>query len=281
MRIERYDNPSRFYEAVAPFLLEHEAEHCLLFGICANLIGQPGLYGNPYLAVVKKGEEVIAVVTVTPPYGMVLSNMADPGALNVIAEDYHQTGRPLPDVLAAKALARAFADEWQARTGYSYKLAIAERVFCLQNVNPVSGVSGHLRRATVEDRGLLVKWIHAFSIEALGIDDRPRIERSVDVALQADLSRRYLWEDGEPVSLVGCGGRTPNGIRIGPVYTPPSLRCRGYASACVAAVSQLLLDEGRTYCFLFTDLSNPTSNHIYQQIGYQPVIDMDQYAFEP
>ena len=70
------------------------------------------------------------------------------------------------------------------------------------------------------------------------------------------------------------GGRTPHGIRIGAVYTPPVLRGRGYASACVAAASQSQLDAGRTRCFLLTDLANPTANHIYQAIGYRPVRDI-------
>ena len=89
----------------------------------------------------------------------------------------------------------------------------------------------------------------------------------------------YLWDDGRPVSLAGYSGPTPHGIRVGPVYTPPAQRGNGYASACVAALSQLLLDGGRAHCFLFTDLGNPTSNHIYQAIGYWPVCDVDEYRF--
>ncbi|MFN8562638.1 MAG: GNAT family N-acetyltransferase [Anaerolineae bacterium] len=69
-------------------------------------------------------------------------------------------------------------------------------------------------------------------------------------------------------------------MRIGPVYTPPELRGRGYASGCVAGMSQILLDTGRQFCFLFTDLRNPTSNHIYQVIGYEPVCDFTDYAFD-
>jgi hypothetical protein len=73
----------------------------------------------------------------------------------------------------------------------------------------------------------------------------------------------------------------PNGIRIGPVYTPPELRRRGYASAVTAATSQAELDKGRRFIFLFTDLANPTANKIYQAIGYEPVIDVDQLTFVP
>jgi uncharacterized protein len=78
---------------------------------------------------------------------------------------------------------------------------------------------------------------------------------------------------------VGSGGETPNGIRIGPVYTPPEERGHGYASNLTAWVSQTLLDEGRRFCFLYADLGNPTSNKIYQAIGYEPVTDALMVAF--
>jgi hypothetical protein len=80
--------------------------------------------------------------------------------------------------------------------------------------------------------------------------------------------------------LAGWGGRTPNGIRIGPVYTPPDRRRRGYGSAVTAAVSAAELAAGRQFCFLYTDLANPTSNKIYMDIGYEPVCDAVDYAFD-
>jgi uncharacterized protein len=108
--------------------------------------------------------------------------------------------------------------------------------------------------------------------EAIGAADRWIAGRSRQL---------YVWEDGgRIVSMVGAGGETPNGIRIGPVYTPPECRGRGYATSLTAATSQDQLGRGRRFCFLFTDLANPTSNRIYQRIGYQPVCDVDQYRFD-
>ncbi len=83
------------------------------------------------------------------------------------------------------------------------------------------------------------------------------------------------------VASPAVGGETPNGIRIGPVYTPPADRGQGYASALVAAVSQAQLDAGRRFCFLYADLANPTSNKIYQAIGYRPVTDALRIDFHP
>ena len=88
-----------------------------------------------------------------------------------------------------------------------------------------------------------------------------------------------LLEEGKPVSMVQKAGKTPNGNLVNLVYTPPSLRRRGYATECVAKLSKHLLEEGNKYCFLFTDLANPTSNSIYQKIGYRPIIDFDQIEF--
>jgi hypothetical protein len=82
------------------------------------------------------------------------------------------------------------------------------------------------------------------------------------------------------VSLAGWGGPTPNGIRIGPVYTPPEHRRRGYGSAVTAAASERNLDRGCRFCFLYTDLANPTSNRIYMDLGYEPVGDSAEYRFE-
>ena len=89
----------------------------------------------------------------------------------------------------------------------------------------------------------------------------------------------FLWLDPGPVCMAGFTGPTPNGIRIGVVYTPPERRRHGYATALTAALSQHLLDTGRRYCYLFTDVANTTSNGIYQKIGYKPVCDYQQFDF--
>ena len=89
----------------------------------------------------------------------------------------------------------------------------------------------------------------------------------------------YLWEDGQPVSMAAKARPTINGITVNLVYTPPQFRRRGYATSCVARLSQLLLDSGWKFCTLFTDLANPTSNDIYQKVGYMPVCDFNECVF--
>jgi predicted GNAT family acetyltransferase len=87
--------------------------------------------------------------------------------------------------------------------------------------------------------------------------------------------------EGEPVSMAIRSRPTRHGISVSGVYTPPEQRRHGYATACVAALSQKLLDQGYQFCSLFTDLANPTSNSIYMQVGYRPVADFDKYKLIP
>ncbi|CAN5537658.1 GNAT family N-acetyltransferase [soil metagenome] len=281
MEITRFQNARAFYEKVETFLLEHEAENNLMLGIVADLT-KSTIWSDqpPYLAVVTDNGEVVAAAFRTPPHNLGVSR-APAEALELIADDVHSPYPTLRGVLGPKETSQAFARAWRERTGQAYRLGIAQRIYQLEHVTPPENVPGELRPATQDDADLLVNWMQAFEHEAYRDDERPRrAERIVDAYLSSDVRGLYMWIDQEPVSMAGYAGPTPNGVRVGAVYTPPELRRRGYASAVTAAVSQRMLDAGRRYCFLFTDLSNPTSNSIYQRIGYQPVVDVDEYRFE-
>jgi len=91
----------------------------------------------------------------------------------------------------------------------------------------------------------------------------------------------WLWESAAVVSMTGASPAPPDGARIGPVYTPPALRGHGYATALVAHASAHALTHGRTRCYLHTDLANPTSNAIYQRIGYEWVCEATEIRFAP
>ena len=285
MKLTTYTSPTDFQQRVEPFLMEREAEHNLMLGLLSTLVSSPGVYEEPpYLALVENdASAVVAAALRTPPHNVVLSLIPDSPRQNeavaLIAEHLQRTHARIPGVTADSAIAHAFAEEWRRQTGEPYHIAVAERIYRLERVIPTPGVSGGLRTITPEDRDLLIAWLDAFQREAIpGVATPP--ERLVDQLFSSSARRMFLWVDGGPVSMAGTTGETPHGIRIGPVYTPPELRGKGYASACVAALSQRLLDEGRRFCFLFTDLSNPTSNKIYQAIGYHPVSDADVYVFE-
>jgi predicted GNAT family acetyltransferase len=281
LRLTRARSPDELDRLAFDFLAAREAEHNLLFGIVAGV--RAGAYKDPpYFSVVREGTRVVAVALRTPPFNLVLSTIDDPAALDLIAADARSLWPDLPGVLGAKTDALAFASLWERSTGRTAVLRTAERVFRLSRVRRPGPVRGRLRLVERSDKDTVVDWLLAFSAEALR---QPGERADAIVAFDRNLSHAggrslYVWDDAGPVSLTGAATVTPNGSRIGPVYTPPDRRGHGYASALVAGVSQLQLDSGRRFCFLFTDLANPTSNRIYQDIGYEPVYDVDEYRFE-
>lgn len=289
MKLVRYSDVEAFYKRVEAFLLAREAEHNLLLGISATLLQQSGYYSaEPYLATAERDGEIALVAMRTPPHPMVLSLPASDTVVDealdlVVRAGLATYGDDLNGVHGPPALSLGFAERWHAATGRAYSVSVREPIYRLDNMTPMEGVQGAMRAATEVDRDLLERWLVAFQNEALPPTAiRMSPAHWVTQRLKPPMRGVALWEDtgGQPVTMVGYTRSTPNGASIGPVYTPPEQRRRGYASACVAAVSQQLLDEGRRFCFLFTDQGNPTSNHIYQTIGYRHISDVAVYDFE-
>ncbi len=279
MELRRAADVDDFLAAAGGFLVAREAEHNLILGICSNLREAPEAYpAPPYFATVTDGDRVVAVAIQTPPFQLVLSEIDDPAAIPLLADDL--VDRDLPGAVGPVDHVRAFMTEREARGAQPARLTTSERIFRLTAVTPQPPVPGRMRIAVPADRALVACWLDAFMREALGDSEPADIEGTTDRWIARRGRTLHLWEDGEVVSLAGVGSLTPNGVRIGPVYTPPEYRNHGYASALVAAASQSQLDAGRRFCFLFTDLANPTSNHIYQVIGYEPVRDVDMWRHD-
>ena len=191
-------------------------------------------------------------------------------------------GEELPGVVGSVPEVEEFAELWSTQTAVPARTNMRQGVYAVEHVMPPQDVPGSARVATADDRELALRWWVAFGDEVLheGGPGRELAEASVDHRLSSRKAGILLWEHGgEPVSLAGWGGPTPNGIRVGPVYTPPELRGHGYATALTADLSQRLLDGGRRFCFLYTDLANPISNAIYERVGYRRVAESAEIAF--
>ena len=283
MELKRFERLGEFGQHVLPFLTAREAENCLMLGICSAL-PPSGEVGDVYLAALEHEGAVVGAALMTPPHNLIVTRVVPEGltadALAVLARELRSSHGRLPGVIGPAAVSHAFAEAWREVSGQPFCAGLKQRIYQVETVRPVHGVPGQLRRAGEGDRDLLARWIAAFNREALAGEQPLDAERWVADALASPARGIDLWVDREPVSLVGHHGWTPRGVRIGPVYTPPEHRRHGYASAATAVVSQRLLASGRRVVFLFTDLANPTSNHIYQEIGYQPVADVDVYRFE-
>lgn len=276
MDVRRVDDPAAFLAAATPLLLADEARHNLILGLAGTLRDHPSHYPDYALWLAEDGQDVVGAALRTPPHKLVLGRPRDDSALAALAA---RIDDELPGVVAAVPEAEAFAAAWAARTGASVRTNRAQGVFAVEQVQMPTGVPGRMRAAQAAEKPLLLEWWRAFAEEALGESpDDDSVADAVDRRLEADGAGVSLWVDDRPVSVASFGNPTPNGIRIGPVYTPPERRRRGYASALVAELSERLLAE-RRFCFLFTDLANPTANRIYEQIGYRRVCEAAEIVF--
>ncbi|MDA0350774.1 MAG: GNAT family N-acetyltransferase [Chloroflexi bacterium] len=283
MEVRRFDDIDAFAARAVPHLAAHEAESNLELGIIAAI--QAGRFADaaPLLLSVEAAGEVLGVAMRTPPFGLLLSSLLPPAAVAAVATWLRASDDPaaaIPGVQGEVSVAAAFVEAWHRIAGPRMAVHREERIYRLTAVRPPTPLpAGTLREVRADDLALIVDWFAAFAVDTNDPDPiDPAVAAGRVISAGSPDFGLAIWDvDDTPRSMAGYGGPTAHGIRVGPVYTPPEQRRRGYAGALVAALSQHLLDGGRQFCFLFTDLSNPTSNHVYQQLGYEPVSDVTQW----
>jgi predicted GNAT family acetyltransferase len=280
MNVLRPVEAQAFLDAAAPLLLADEPRNNLILGITSTLLEDPDRFGEKcFWVVTDSAGEPLAAAMRTPPYNLLLAGGRTGPAFSELVAGIDGD---LPGVVGARPEVDDFVRLWTRSRAIEPRVLRNQGIYALERVQSVPPARGRSRSAARDDLPLLVEWAVAFGEEVLEEDDPGRTEarEGVEHRLASANGGIDLWEDdGQVVSMSGWGGPTPNGIRIGPVYTPPELRGRGYATALVAEQSQALLDAGRRFCFLYTDLANPTSNAIYERIGYVKIAESRMVAF--
>ena len=271
-----------FTGQAGPFLRERPAQNTIALTITQTLRADGQQAFGPQLPLFgwwqPPGGAVAGACMQTPPYPLLLVSGAPADAVRELADMLAAAGRALPGVNSSAETAGQFAAQWRLRTGAAAAVHQRSRLYRLAGLaDPSPAPAGRARVAGRADRDLLVAWWQAFGREAGSLAESDS-GRTVDHRLGHD--GLTLWEDdGRPVSMAGLTRQVAGTIRVGPVYTPPGLRRRGYAGAVTAAVSRAALDAGADEVLLFTDLANPTSNSLYQRLGFRPVEDRVLMSF--
>jgi RimJ/RimL family protein N-acetyltransferase len=213
----------------------------------------------------------------TPPYPL-MCNGIPVGTMDFVAAALDDARPDLPGVRGGRPSADTLASAWQTITGRQTSIGTEERLYRLGALKAPAAVAGAPRNATDDDRVLLTYWVRQFFEDAFG-QAHDRAERFVESSNRAG-HRFVLWiVDGAPVSMAMLRVPAFGVSRIGPVFTARDRRGHGYGSAVTAAAVQLAHRSGTPDVVLFADLANPTSNAIYQRIGFEPVGDSVRIDF--
>lgn len=276
-KLTRFEDPIDFHDRVHSLLMEDEAANNLPLGLL-NTMKTSDKYKDPLLLTVEnEDDKVVGSFIMTPPHYLVVSLKVGKDDIQAIAEQLHtfceESGMTIPGFVAEKETALQLTHAWCHVTGKGFTIRMNQRVYQLNEVNDIQLSEGKMAPVRSGQEGLLAKWISEFveDTEVLTLSGDEALKRAIDMIE----NERYVffWEvAGQPVSMARGARRTENGITVNFVYTPSGFRKKGYASSVVAELSRLLLHE-HSFCSLYTDLDNPTSNKIYMEIGYKPVCD--------
>ncbi|QUQ68945.1 GNAT family N-acetyltransferase [Kutzneria sp. CA-103260] len=283
MEARFYDDAAAFW-AVAHDLFEADpVKHTTVLSVIHAVLHAPQQDAAPLMLVTLHDDagSLCGAAMRTPPWALALSGIQvedAPVLVNALLPQHPE----LDSVIGPQSVTESFAAAWSAATARDVHTVFRLRLFRLAELT-VPAADGFPRLATEAD-------VHVAAQHLLDFNRESASHRRSTLADALDSVRRQfalgsgilLWEvDGVVVSHATAKVPNSGASRIGPVYTPPQHRRRGYAAAATAAAAQWALSAGAHSVLLYTDLANPTANGVYQRIGFRPVTDFAELAFDP
>jgi hypothetical protein len=262
-------NISSFFAITRKALYAHPSRNSLILGICEKLIKDPEAYEAPFYAVIQDESAKLALAALmTPPHHLIVAGTdVKMDAIQTLVRGLLDHQIQIPGAIGPTPLIDQFMACYQQETGGASVADMNQGVYELKSVRQIHLPQGHFRKANQQDADVILAWYGAFQSEALNketVVNQRHIENLIATGSV------YLWETADGIVSMAMKTRPiTSAITISGVYTPPTHRRKGYATACVASLCQSLLDSGYAAINLFTDLANPTSNDIYRQIGFK------------
>ena len=282
MTVARFINAKEFLDACRVFLEANETANTLILGLADSLLKSRLAVEEPplFAAALDPQHQPILCALMTPPYPLLVHAEGEFGDAMDLFQAYLVAEHiAIPGVNGQMAVSDCFAKKWCALSGKTASIETELRAYELDRVIFPAMPRGTFRQAGSEDAPVIIALYFAMHAEIMSPHDPQPKEANITAMI--DRGDIYIWDvAGTPVAMAHKGRSTRHGRTVSGVYTLPAARKQGYASALVARLSQVILDEGYQVANLFTDLSNPTSNAIYQAIGYRQVCDYHRYRFE-
>jgi GNAT superfamily N-acetyltransferase len=271
--LELHGEVPAFEAAVRGLLEEREAENALMLGLLAG--------GHPATFMARASRDGKAVFAAYLGALSLIVTRGPDAAVDATVTRLAQLGLELPGVLGPPHETERLARAWSQRCGRSAELAFQQRIYQLTTVTFPGGGSGQMRAITPADVPLVSQWAHDFDREALPPEEHRTLAATREqMTVRMRQGELFGWElGGQLVAMAGLARPTTRTISVNSVFTPPDRRGQGFATALVAGISAEGLRRGKQLCVLYTDLANPTSNSIYQKVGYRPVCDALHFLF--
>jgi uncharacterized protein len=280
--IKYYKDATEFLAGTGKYLARDEARYGDIIGTAHAVLRNPQLIRKEELwfCSINTGRNLNAAALSMMGRAVTMCHVS--GDKETIAEKFvNAASATFPDIAAVrgeKELTDAFTGRWCDAHNVKISFTMEQRLYQLKKVNNLPGSFGSFRPASMTEKDLVLKWFHAFHMDVSG-----REEAGWEARILPAIERGWVhfWEiKGKPVTMATMTMPTDKGMSVGGVYTPPELRGKGYATTCVAELSRRILQSGKQFCILTTDLANPTSNSIYVKIGYKPVCDLVFHTFK-
>ncbi len=287
MQIHLFADARSFLAATDRFLMDDEASHTFILSAVTNLLQKEprSLSTPPWLAAMHDDAGFIVGTGVWVNGSALLLSEMPAAAARLMADSARAnttSASSLARVLGPPEVAESFCQAWEDLGGPKAMRALEMRLLKLElnKVTPETRVTpGRLRRAWLEDLPTLEKWAADFANES-GLGDSS-LESAYLVRRQIESRGLFVWQDGQPVTMVAWSGNTLHGARLSSVYTPPEFRRKGYARSCVFGLGELLHQMGKKFACLTLSLGNEEAAGLYRNLGYLDAGLIDEFYFKP
>ncbi len=281
MEFKKYDDPNEFIEENEKFILEKEWLNNLMAGNYKDAV-EEGLTEDWLLARVTDNGQTELIMLLRKPWRLLMYSPTDNKSEELYrftAEELYKVDPTLDGVNTEKDISQIFTREFCKVAGKEPKVRFEMRILVLEKLTePNLRDDVTFRKATEDDKPILKEYRRIFSEEALHeIVSEEDLEKKMEKHFS--MGAYVLEKDGKIVATATSNRHLSKGKSIGNVFTPKEERGNGYAYNIVYRLSKEFLDSGMEYCVLFTDDTNPISNHVYEKIGYERRADTMEILF--
>jgi uncharacterized protein len=270
LKLIHFNDIQTYKNEVIPLLEQDEIINNLALGLLLAVKDEQPMV----MATVTKENKMVMALFQTHQKQIILSKAAEftVDEIQQLAVLLDEKLADIPGFIGEKDLTSQLAKEiTNLRKRVPY-IQMNQRLYCLNKIEKQPAENGKLIRMEFVNLPLVKEWVYQFCIDINEPMSRKDAETKAKDLIER--GRVYGWDiDGDIVSMANASRPTKTNITVNFVFTPLSERKKGYASSCVSAITQLMLNSGYKTTSLYTDLDNPTSNKIYMEIGYKPLID--------